>query len=145
MREHGLGALILAELDEGGHVETDARHRNGGVDRAAADVGGNLHRLGLAPFLEQQERVVGVQHRHALDAVVGDDGDGVDHRAADGEGLHGAPPAAGGHWALASPVKNSSISGSHNRTPPVTPAALATILACSGSSNAILRALPPPI
>ena len=40
--EHGLGALILAELDQRRHVETEARHGHGGIDRSAADVGGDL-------------------------------------------------------------------------------------------------------
>ena len=55
---------------------------------AAAAMGGDLERLRLAAFLDQQERGLGVEHRHALDAVALDNGDRVDHGAADGKGFH---------------------------------------------------------
>ena len=142
--QHRLGARVLAELDEGTNVEPQPRHRHGGVDGAAADVRGHLQRLGLAPLLEQQEGVVGVGHAHALDAVAGDDGDRIDHGAADGEGLHGCLAISRG-CAMATPRNSSSSSGSHSRMPPVMPAVLLTMRTCGGTSMASLRALPPPM
>ena len=143
--EHGFRARVLAELDERRDVEPQARHGHGRVHGAAADVGGNLQRLGLAALLEQQERAVRVEHGHALDAIVGDDRDGVDHGAADGQSLHAGLPQSARRSASGAPANSSSSSGSHRRTPPVTPAVLLTILACGGSSAAIMRALPPPM
>ena len=142
--QHRLGARILAELDEGRHVEAQPRHGHGGVHRAPADVGGDLQRLDLAALLQQQEGAVGIEHAHALDAIAGDDGDRIDHGAADGEGLHRAPrslPPARPR----SPRNSSSRSGSHSLRPPVSPAMLLTMRTCAGSSKAIFRALPPPI
>ena len=142
--QHRLGARVLAELDEGRHVQAQPRHRHGGVHRSAADVRGDLQRLDLAALLQQQEGAVGIQHAHALDTIAADDGDGIDHGAADGQGLH-CCPAFDGACTQVSPRNSSSRSGSHSLRPPVSPAMLETMRTCAGTSKAILRALPPPI
>ena len=87
-RQNGLGAGILAELDQRGDVVAEPRQRDGRIHRAAAAMGRDILGLVLAALLEQQKRGVGIAHRHALDALVGDHGDRVDHRAADGQGFH---------------------------------------------------------
>ena len=92
MRQHSLGTLVPAELDERGHVEAQPRHGDGGVHGPAAHVVRDLHRLRLAALLQQQEGAVGVEHGHALDAIVGDDRDGIEHGAADGQGFHADLP-----------------------------------------------------
>src|SRR6187399_2456792 len=98
---------------------------------------GNLHGFRLATLLQQQERVVRVLHRHLLDAVAGDDGDRIDHGAADAEGLHVWRSCASG-----SSRNRSSSEDSHRRTPPVMPAVLLTVFTFIGSANVIRRALP---
>src|SRR5215470_8116649 len=141
--EQRLGARILAKLDECAHVKPKPRHRHRGIDGTAPNVRGNLERLGLATFFEQQDRAVCVGHTHALDAIAGDDSDRIDHGAADGEGLHvclaGSPACA-----IATPWNSSSSSASHKRMPPVMPAVLLTIRTWAGTSSVNLRALPPP-
>src|SRR5687767_8842894 len=105
---------------------------------------GDLERLDLAALLQQQEGAFGIQHAHALDAIAGDDGDRIDHGAADSQGLHGAPAFAG-TCTLVSPRNSSSRSGSHSLRPPVNPAILLTMRTCGGTSKAIFRAFPPPM
>src|SRR5690349_6555155 len=101
-------------------------------------------RLGLAPFLQQQERAVGIAHAHALDAIRGNDRDRIDHGSADRQCLH-CPLWYRLASAIGTPTKKSSSASSHSLTPPVMPAALLTIFTCGGGWNAILRALPPPM
>ena len=138
-----LGARILAKLHERAHVKPQPRHRHRSIDGTAPYVCGNLERLGLAAFFEQQEGVVGVGHTHALDAIAGDDGDRINHGAADGEGLH-VRLTGSRACANATPWNSSSSSVSHKRMPPVMPAVLLTIRTCAGASSVSLRALPPP-
>jgi hypothetical protein len=98
-RQDRFGPPVLANFREDGNVEADARHGDGGIDRPAAGVRGNVFRFRLAAFLEQQEGTVGMMQRQALDTLAFDYRNRIHHGAADDQDFHSLsnkskPPAS---------------------------------------------------
>ncbi len=89
--ENEIGAPVTPELHQGRDVETEARHGNCRIDGATAAVRGDVEGFGLAALLQQQEGGIRVEHRHSFDAIALDDGDRIDHSAADRNSLHHIP------------------------------------------------------
>ncbi len=82
-----LGVDVVAELGEDIDLGAQPLQRHAHVHRPAAHVDGDAFRLHLAPGLDHEEGLGGVEEADALDVAVGDDGDDVHHGRADGEGL----------------------------------------------------------
>ena len=87
-RQDQFTSRVLAELDQRRNIMAEASKCHGGINRAATAVRGDILRLVLAPFLQQQKRRLGVAHGHPLDTLTGNDGYGVDHGTAECQRFH---------------------------------------------------------
>ena len=68
-RQNCSSAQVLSDFREYRNIQPEARHGDGGIDRAAAGVCRHIFRFRLAAFLEEQEGTVGMMQRQALDTL----------------------------------------------------------------------------
>src|SRR4029077_17378770 len=99
-RQNCSSARVFSDFCEYRNIQPEARHGDGGIDRAAAGVRRNIFRFRLAAFLEEQEGAVGVMQRQALNTLALDHRNRITHGAADGQDFHShskkwKPPAGG--------------------------------------------------
>ena len=78
-----IGAAIRSELHDDGNVKPQSRKTDRCIDGSAASMRGDDGCFCFAAFFEQQERAIGIEHAHTLDQIIVDDGDRIDHSAAD--------------------------------------------------------------